>query len=122
MTKKNLYFIFDILFWIAVIPSPEARKSLMKLANRMIKTFSLNMTTCGGQSWTAISDSPEDTVRITTRKITEPGQPSGVILAAVSTTWLPYTHTKVFDLLRDERHRSQVPQNILDAAGVTSIS
>ncbi|CAK8540319.1 unnamed protein product [Lathyrus sativus] len=93
---------------LGVIPSPEARKNLMKLANRMIKTFSLNMTTCGGQSWTAISDSPEDTVRITTRKITEPGQPNGVILAAVSTTWLPYSHTKVFDLLRDERHRSQM--------------
>jgi hypothetical protein len=123
-------FIFDILFWIAVIPSPEARKNLMKLANRMIKTFSLNMTTYGGQSWTAISDSPEDTVRITTRKITEPGQPNGVILAAVSTTWLPYSHTKVFDLLRDERHRSQVTTRSLklqrksqsNAAGATSIS
>ncbi|KAJ1431076.1 START-like domain superfamily [Sesbania bispinosa] len=93
---------------LGVIPSPEARKNLMKLSQRMIKTFSLNMSTSGGQSWTAISDSPEDTVRITTRKITEPGQPSGVILGAVSTTWLPYSHTKVFDLLRDERHRSQM--------------
>jgi len=96
-----------------VIPSPEARKNLMKLAQRMIKTFGLNMSTSGGQSWTAISDSPEDTVRITTRKVTEPGQPNGVILSAVSTTWLPYSHTKVFDLLRDERHRSQVVQTPL---------
>ncbi|XP_061343072.1 homeobox-leucine zipper protein HDG5-like isoform X2 [Gastrolobium bilobum] len=93
---------------LGVIPSPEARKNLMKLAQRMIKTFSLNMSTSGGQSWTAISDNPEDTVRITTRKITEPGQPNGVILSAVSTTWLPYSHTRVFDLLRDERHRSQM--------------
>ncbi|KAK7309650.1 hypothetical protein RJT34_06550 [Clitoria ternatea] len=93
---------------LGVIPSPEARKNLMKLAQRMIKTFSFNMSTCGGQQWTAISDSPEDTVRITTRKITEPGQPNGVILSAVSSTWLPYSHTKVFDLLRDERHRSQM--------------
>ncbi|XP_047179814.1 homeobox-leucine zipper protein HDG5-like isoform X1 [Vigna umbellata] len=93
---------------LGVIPSPEARKNLMKLAQRMIKTFGLNMSTSGGQSWTAISDSPEDTVRITTRKVTEPGQPNGVILSAVSTTWLPYSHTKVFDLLRDERHRSQM--------------
>ncbi|XP_057763099.1 homeobox-leucine zipper protein HDG5 isoform X1 [Arachis stenosperma] len=93
---------------LGVIHSPEARKNLMKLAQRMIRTFSLNMSTSSGQSWTAISDSPEDTVRITTRKITEPGQPNGVILGAVSTTWLPYSHTKVFDLLRDERHRSQM--------------
>ncbi|KAE9596921.1 hypothetical protein Lal_00007260 [Lupinus albus] len=93
---------------LGVIPSPEARKNLMSLAQRMIRTFSLNMSTSSGQSWTAISDSPEDTVRITTRKITEPGQPNGVILGAVSMIWLPYPHTKVFDLLRDERHRSQM--------------
>lgn len=80
----------------------------MKLAQRMIKTFCVSLSTSGSQSWTALSDSPEDTVRITTRKITEPGQPNGVILSAVSTTWLPYTHQQVFDLLRDERRRSQV--------------
>ncbi|KAI4328035.1 hypothetical protein L6164_020431 [Bauhinia variegata] len=93
---------------LGVIPSPEARKNLMKLAQRMIRMFSQNMSTSGGQSWTAISDSPEDTVRITTRKITEPGQPNGVILSAISTTWLPYSHTHIFDLLRDERRRSQL--------------
>ncbi|XP_054825439.1 homeobox-leucine zipper protein HDG5 isoform X2 [Prosopis cineraria] len=93
---------------LGVIPSPEARKNLMKLAQRMIRTFSLNMSTSSGQSWTALSDSPEDTVRITTRKITNPGQPNGVILSAASTTWLPYSHSKVFDLLKDERRRSQL--------------
>ncbi|KAK4252712.1 hypothetical protein QN277_014452 [Acacia crassicarpa] len=92
---------------LGVIPSPEARKNLMKLAQRMIRTFSLNMSTSSGQSWTALSDSAEDTVRITTRKITNPGQPNGVILSAVSTTWLPHSHSKVFDLLKDERRRSQ---------------
>ncbi|KAE8651429.1 homeobox-leucine zipper protein HDG5 isoform X2 [Cucumis sativus] len=93
---------------LGVIPSPEARQNLMKLAQRMIRTFSVNISTSGGQSWTALSDSPEDTVRITTRKVVEPGQPNGVILSAVSTTWLPYPHYRVFDLLRDERRRSQL--------------
>ncbi|XP_022931242.1 homeobox-leucine zipper protein HDG5-like isoform X1 [Cucurbita moschata] len=93
---------------LGVIPSPEARQNLMKLAQRMTRTFSLNISTSGGQSWTALSDSPDDTVRITTQKIVEPGQPNGVILSAVSTTWLPYPHYRVFDLLRDERQRSQL--------------
>ncbi|XP_031259103.1 homeobox-leucine zipper protein HDG5 isoform X2 [Pistacia vera] len=93
---------------LGVIPSPEARKNLMRLAQRMIRTFCVNISTCSGQSWTALSDSSIDTVRITTRKITEPGQPNGVILCAVSTTWLPYSHSQVFDLLRDERRRSQL--------------
>ncbi|KAF8412784.1 hypothetical protein HHK36_000754 [Tetracentron sinense] len=93
---------------LGVIPSPEARKNLMKLAQRMIRTFCINISTSGGQSWTALSDSSDDTVRITTRKNTEPGQPSGVILTAVTTTWLPFSHHNVFDLLRDERRRSQL--------------
>ncbi|KAJ6415512.1 hypothetical protein OIU84_004333 [Salix udensis] len=89
-------------------PLPEARKNMMRLAQRMIRTFSLNISTSSGQSWTGLSDSYDDTVRITTRKITEPGQPNGVILSAVSTTWLPYPHYQVFDFLRDEHRRSQL--------------
>ncbi|TQD85229.1 hypothetical protein C1H46_029211 [Malus baccata] len=75
---------------LRVIPSPEARKNMMKLAQRMIRTVCVNMSTSNGLSWTDLSDSPDDTVRITTRKVTDPGQPIGVILTAVSTTWLPY--------------------------------
>ncbi|CAL5436399.1 unnamed protein product [Camellia sinensis] len=93
---------------LGVIPSPEARKNLMNLAQRMIRTFCVNISTSSGQSWTALSDSADDTVRITTRKTTEPGQPSGLILSAVSTTWLPHPHYQVFDLLRDEHRRVQL--------------
>ncbi|XP_059643825.1 homeobox-leucine zipper protein ROC3 [Cornus florida] len=93
---------------LGVIPSPEARKNLMNLAQRMIRTFSVNISTSSGQSWTALSDNAEDTVRITTRKILEPGQPNGLILSAVSTTWLPYSQYQLFDLLRDERRRAQL--------------
>ncbi|XP_050234758.1 homeobox-leucine zipper protein HDG5 [Mercurialis annua] len=93
---------------LGVIPSPEARKNLMRLSQRMMRTFCMNISSCGGQSWTALSDSCDDTVRITTRKMTESGQPSGVILSAVSTTWLPYSHRQVFDTLRDEECRSQL--------------
>ncbi|KAJ0431791.1 putative transcription factor & lipid binding HD-SAD family [Helianthus annuus] len=93
---------------IGAIPSPEARTNLMNVAQRMVRMFCLHITGSCGQSWTALSDSVEETVRITTRKVTEPGQPNGLILTAVSTTWLPYPHYQVFDLLRDERRRSQL--------------
>ncbi|KAL8141753.1 hypothetical protein V2J09_014785 [Rumex salicifolius] len=93
---------------LGVIQSPEARKNLMKLSERMIRMFCSNMSTTGGQSWTAVSDPAEDTVRIATRKVTEPGQPNGVILSAVSTTWMPYPHDQVFSLLRNEHKRSQL--------------
>ncbi|GMH09189.1 hypothetical protein Nepgr_011029 [Nepenthes gracilis] len=91
---------------VGAIQSPEARKNLMRLAQRMIRTFCSNISTSGGQSWTALSDSAEDTIRITTRKVTEPGQPNGLILTAVSTTWLPFPHHQVFHLLKNERRRS----------------
>ncbi|KAK1286470.1 Homeobox-leucine zipper protein ROC3 [Acorus calamus] len=94
---------------LGVIPTPEARKNMMKLAQRMVRTFCSNISTSDEvQSWTSLSDSPEDTVRIMTRKTAEPGQPNGVILTAVSTTWLPFTHHQVFDLLTDEQRRSQL--------------
>ncbi|KAJ6701385.1 HOMEOBOX-LEUCINE ZIPPER PROTEIN MERISTEM L1 [Salix koriyanagi] len=93
---------------LGVIPSPEARVNMMRLAQRMIRTFGLNISTSSGQSWTALPDSYDDTVRITTRKTSEPGQPHRVIISAVSTTWLPYPHFQVFDLLRDEHRRSQL--------------
>ncbi|XP_022756982.1 homeobox-leucine zipper protein HDG5-like [Durio zibethinus] len=93
---------------LGVIPSPEARKNLMRLAQRMIRTFCVNISTSSGQLWTALPDSSDDTVRITTRKVMEPGQPNGLILCAVSTTWLPYPHYQVFDLLKDERRRAQL--------------
>ncbi|KAG6477811.1 homeobox-leucine zipper protein ROC3-like isoform X1 [Zingiber officinale] len=92
----------------AVIPSPEARKNMMKLSQRMIRTFCSAVYSTGAQLWTALSDSPDDTIRVTTRKNTEPGQPNGVILTAVSTTWLPFSHQQVFELLTDEQRRSQL--------------
>lgn len=81
----------------------------MRLSQRMIRTFCVNISSCSGQVWTAVPDSSDDTVRVTTRKVSEAGQPNGLILCAVSTTWLPYPHHHVFDLLRDERRRAQVP-------------
>ncbi|KAJ3681677.1 hypothetical protein LUZ60_014250 [Juncus effusus] len=91
-----------------VIPNPEARKNLMKLSQRMIRMFCANVSSSGSQSWTALSESQEDTIRVMTRKNTEPGQPNGVILTAVSTTWLPIYHFQVFELLTDEQKRSQL--------------
>uniref|UniRef100_A0A0E0MB47 Homeobox domain-containing protein n=1 Tax=Oryza punctata TaxID=4537 RepID=A0A0E0MB47_ORYPU len=93
---------------LGVIRTPEARTNMMKLSQRMITTFCASISASGSQSWTALSDSTEDTIRVTTRKNTAPGQPSGVILTAVSTSWLPFTHQQVFELLADEQQRCQL--------------
>ena len=87
---------------------------MMRLSQRMMKTFCVNISTSYGQSWTALSETTKDTVRITTRKVCEPGQPTGVVLAAVSTIWLPFSHAKVFDLLRHQHHHSLVKTKPID--------
>lgn len=60
------------------------------------------------QSWTSLSDCPEETVKVCLWKATEPGHAVGLFLSAVSTIQLPYSHHQVFDFLRDERRRAQV--------------
>ncbi|XP_064964795.1 homeobox-leucine zipper protein ROC3-like isoform X2 [Musa acuminata AAA Group] len=100
---------------VSVISSPEARKNMMRLSQRMITTFCTGVYASGMQSWTALSDSSDDTVRVTTKKNTAPGQPNGVILTAVSTTWLPSSHHQVFELLTDEQRRSQLQLDVLSS-------
>ncbi|XP_020529072.1 homeobox-leucine zipper protein ROC3 isoform X1 [Amborella trichopoda] len=92
----------------SVMTTLEARRSLMRLAQRMMRIFCINMSGSGGQSWTTLTGGPEDTVRITTRKNTEVGQPIGLILCAITTTWLPVPPHQVFDLLRDDRRRTEL--------------
>ncbi|KAH0863258.1 hypothetical protein HID58_080469, partial [Brassica napus] len=75
-------------------------EELMKLSQSMARTFCLTISTSYGQ---ALSESPKETVRITTRKVC-----GGVVLCGVFTTLLPYSHHQVFDLLRNDHHRSQL--------------
>ncbi|CAE6190639.1 unnamed protein product [Arabidopsis arenosa] len=82
---------------LGVIPSVEARKNLMNLSQRMVRTFCLNISNAYGQA------STKDTVRIVTRKVC-----GGLVPCAVSVTLLPYSHHQVFDLLRDNQRLSQL--------------
>ncbi|XP_010439958.1 PREDICTED: homeobox-leucine zipper protein HDG4-like isoform X2 [Camelina sativa] len=92
ITDLGVFFLF-----FSVIPSVAARKNLMKLSQRMVKTFCLNISNSYGQA------STKDTVRIVTRTVSD-----GFVPCAVSVTYLPYSHHKVFDLLRDNQRLSQL--------------
>ncbi|VVB01373.1 unnamed protein product [Arabis nemorensis] len=84
---------------LGVIPSAEARKNLMRLSQRMVRSFCLNISDSYRQS---LSGSTKDTVRITSRKVGD-----GLVLCAVSTTFLPFSQLQVFNLLCDDHRRSQ---------------
>ncbi|KAK6128213.1 hypothetical protein DH2020_038047 [Rehmannia glutinosa] len=61
-----------------VIPSPEGKRSMMKLAQRMVSNFCSSINPSNGQQWTTLSGTNEFEVRATLHKSTDPGQPNGV--------------------------------------------
>ncbi|XP_043695075.1 homeobox-leucine zipper protein ROC8-like isoform X2 [Telopea speciosissima] len=91
----------------AGIPSPEGRRSLMKLSQRMIKNFCTSISASSGHGWTTLSGFNDVGVRVTVHKSSDPGQPNGVVLSATTSMWLPVSPQVVFNFFRDDRTRSQ---------------
>ncbi|ONM13423.1 Homeodomain leucine zipper family IV protein [Zea mays] len=93
---------------IGVITSTEGRKSMLKLAERMVTSFCGGVTASAAHQWTTLSGSGADDVRVMTRKsVDDPGRPPGIVLNAATSFWLPITPKRVFDFLRDESSRSE---------------
>ncbi|KAI4352042.1 hypothetical protein L6164_006330 [Bauhinia variegata] len=90
-----------------VIPSPDGKKSMMKLAQRMVSNFCASVSTSNGHRWTTLSGMNEVGVRVTVHKSNDPGQPNGVVLSAATTIWLPLPPQTVFNFFKDERKRPQ---------------
>ncbi|XP_057760932.1 homeobox-leucine zipper protein HDG11-like [Arachis stenosperma] len=90
-----------------VIPSPEGKRSMMRLAQRMVTNFCASIGTSAGHRWTTLSGMNEIGVKVTVHKSTDPGQPSGVVLSAATTIWLPLPPQTVFNFFKDERKRPQ---------------
>ncbi|OVA03238.1 Homeobox domain [Macleaya cordata] len=91
-----------------VIPSTDGRRSMMKLAQRMINIFCASISASNsGQRWTTLSGMNDVGVRVTVHKSTDPGQPNGVVLSATTSIWLPVSSQNVFNFFKDERTRPQ---------------
>ncbi|XP_055826666.1 homeobox-leucine zipper protein HDG11 [Solanum dulcamara] len=91
----------------ALIPSPDGKRSMMKLAQRMVSNFCASVNPSNGHQWNTISGLNEFEVRATLQKSTDPGQPNGVVISAATTIWLPIPPQHVFNFFRDERTRPQ---------------
>ncbi|CAN1232415.1 Homeobox-leucine zipper protein HDG2 [Linum perenne] len=93
------------------------RKSMMKLAERMVVSFCAGVSASTAHTWTTLSGTGADDVRVMTRKsIDDPGRPPGIVLSAATSFWIPVTPKRVFDFLRDENSRSE--WDILSNGGV----
>ncbi|ESQ55191.1 hypothetical protein EUTSA_v10024488mg [Eutrema salsugineum] len=93
---------------LSVITSPEGRKSMLKLAERMVMSFCSGVGASTAHVWTTLTTTGSDDVRVMTRKsMDDPGRPPGIVLSAATSFWLPVSPKRVFDFLRDENSRSE---------------
>ncbi|KAL0801724.1 hypothetical protein Bca101_056900 [Brassica carinata] len=87
-----------------VIPSPEGKRSMMRLAHRMVSNYCLSVSRSNNTHSTVVAELNEVGVRVTAHKSPEP---NGTILCAATTFWLPNSPQNVFNFLKDERTRPQ---------------
>nr|GEV73703.1 homeobox-leucine zipper protein meristem L1-like [Tanacetum cinerariifolium] len=93
---------------VGVITTLEGRKSMLKLSERMVLSFCSGVGASTTHTWTTLSGSGADDVRVMTRKsVDDPGRPPGIVLSAATSFWIPVTPKRVFDFLRDENSRSE---------------
>lgn len=82
---------------------------MLKLAERMVMSFCSGVSASTGHTWTTLSGSGADDVRVMTRKsVDDPGRPPGIVLSAATSFWIPVPPKRVFDFLRDENSRNEV--------------
>jgi len=92
-----------------VITNQDGRKSMLKLAERMVISFCAGVSASTAHTWTTLSGTGADDVRVMTRKsVDDPGRPPGIVLSAATSFWLPVSPKRVFEFLRDENSRSEV--------------
>lgn len=80
-------------------------KSILKLAQRMKLNFYSGITASSVHKWEKLNaDNVGQDTRILTRKSLEP---SGIVLSAATSLWLPVTQQRLFEFLCDGKCRNQ---------------
>ncbi|GAB2244988.1 hypothetical protein Droror1_Dr00000481 [Drosera rotundifolia] len=87
----------------------SGRRSMLKLAQRMTDNFCAGVCASTVHKWNKLNmGNVDDDIRVMTRKsVDDPGEPSGVVLSAATSVWLPVSPQRLFDFLRDEQLRSE---------------
>ncbi|XWS11935.1 hypothetical protein CRYUN_Cryun37aG0048100 [Craigia yunnanensis] len=116
MAKLQLQCERLVFFMATNVPTKDStgvatlagRKSILKLAQRMIWSFCHAIGASSYHTWNKVSRKTGEDIRVSSRKnLNDPGEPLGVIVCAVSSVWLPVSPNLLFDFLRDEARRSE---------------
>ncbi|XP_058737287.1 homeobox-leucine zipper protein ANTHOCYANINLESS 2-like [Vicia villosa] len=89
--------------------SAGGRRSMLKLAQRMTNNFCAGVCASTIHKWNKLNTgNMGENIRVMTRKsVNDPGEPSGVVLSAATSIWLPVSPQRVFNFLRNEELRSE---------------
>ncbi|KAE8660460.1 Homeobox-leucine zipper protein ROC4 [Hibiscus syriacus] len=87
----------------------SGRRSMLKLAQRMTDNFCAGVCASTVHKWNKLNaGNVDEDVRVMTRKsVDDPGEPSGIVLSAATSVWLPVSPQRLFDFLRNEGLRSE---------------
>ncbi|XP_004309219.1 PREDICTED: homeobox-leucine zipper protein ANTHOCYANINLESS 2-like [Fragaria vesca subsp. vesca] len=88
--------------------SMNSKKSMLRLAQRMMQSFCSGV--CGSlvHQWDKLCiDNVSDNVRVMVRQSLEVGEPSGFVLSAATSVWMPVSRSRLFDFLRNWQLRGQ---------------
>ncbi|TQD88460.1 hypothetical protein C1H46_025984 [Malus baccata] len=92
---------------IPLVSSPEGKRSVMKLSQRMVKNFCGMLSMAGKLDFPQLSEVNNSGVRVSVRKSAESGQPHGMIVSVATSLWLPLPSETVYNFFRDEKNRVQ---------------
>ncbi|KMS99023.1 hypothetical protein BVRB_3g066300 isoform A [Beta vulgaris subsp. vulgaris] len=87
----------------------EGRRSILKLMRRISNNFCSGLCASSACRWEKlqVGGLGADVCVMSRVSIDEPGEPSGVVLSASTSVWLPVTRQHLFDFLRDEKLRGK---------------
>lgn len=80
---------------------------MITLACRVVKSYCSIFSFLGTAEFRQSSEMTDSGVHIVARKNTFPGQPTGIIISAASSFWVPAPHERVLKYLNDHIMRSQ---------------
>jgi len=98
----------NILYIIPVL-SQSNRRSVLKLAQRMIEYFCSGICASSARKWDVLHvGNIADDMKIMARKIVDDSnEGAGIVLSASTTMWLPVPRQRVYDFLRNEQLRGE---------------
>lgn len=110
----NIPYLNDCLFIHLLLVNEEGRKSLLKLAERMVSWFCGALSSSIVNTWTTLSGNDTDNVKVMTRKnVDDSTMPFGLHLTIATSFWLSSPPKRVFDYLRDFESRKEVINTII---------